>query len=71
MTKETARLEADLVRKYLGKQGIHGVNVDEESQTVNVFLEPGKASEKAVLRLRKDAEPLDVRMIEGPRARLI
>lgn len=70
MNEETERLKDTLVRKYLGKRGIHGISIDEASDTVNVYVEHEEAASQAVTRLRKDAGALKVRTIKSPRARL-
>lgn len=70
MSEEIQRLQSDLVRKYLGKRGIHGISIDEAQDTVNVYVEEKETADQAVTRLRKDVGDRKVRMIESPRAKL-
>jgi len=70
MGEETKRLQRDLVRKYLGKRGIHGISIDEAQDTVNVYVEEKETADQAVTKLRRDVGNRKVRTIESPRARL-
>jgi hypothetical protein len=63
-------LHESLVRKHLGKRGIHGLNVDEETRTVNIYVDESADTAKAVNRLRKDAGDLKINAIKSRRARL-
>ena len=67
---KTKGLQQTLVRKYMGKRGIHGISIDVQSGTVNVYVVPNEGLTKAVDRIRKDAGPFQVRTIESPLARL-
>ena len=70
MSEQTKRLQGVLARKYLGKQGIHGISIDEDNGTVNVYVDPVHDATRTVDRLRKDAGELKVQTIASPRARL-
>ena len=70
MREELKALQGNLARKYLGKRGIHGIHVDEKTQTVNVYVEQKDTANPALAKLRKDVGSLDVQTIESPRARL-
>jgi hypothetical protein len=71
MSDETKQLQGILVRKYLGKRGIHAISVDEAGHTVNVFVDKAAAADPAVTKIRKDAGKLEVKTIESPRAHLV
>ena len=70
MSEEVTRLQGTLARKYLGKRGIHGISIDEDSQTINVYVDEPAPATRTVDKLRKDAGALKVRTITSPRARL-
>jgi hypothetical protein len=71
MSEETKQLQGTLARKYLGKRGIHGISIDEEHQTVDVYIDEPETVAPTMDKLRKDAGALQVRTIRSPRARLV
>ncbi|CAN5776689.1 hypothetical protein BH18ACI5_BH18ACI5_06760 [soil metagenome] len=64
------KLQASLVRRHLGKRGIHGLSVDSGSGTVDVYLDESADLDRAIAKLRKDAGDLKIRTFVGRRARL-
>ena len=72
MTTDTKLLQEKLVRKYLGKSGIHSLSIDEPAGAVKIYYErSGGKQGKALANLKKDAEPLAVEAIESPKAALL
>ena len=71
MEPRLKRLQTRLARKYLGQGGIHALNIDEDSGTVNVYVEENDDTPGAVEGLEKDAGTLEVRTLKRRRARLI
>ena len=70
MSEQTKHLQGALTRKYLGKQGIHGIAIDEANATVKVYVDHAESAGRTINRLRKDAGALKVQTIASPRARL-
>jgi len=71
MNEQLKELQATLARKYLGRGGIHALNIDEPTQTVTVYVEENADTAKAVTGLEKDAGNLEVRTLKRRRARLL
>ncbi|MDX2180823.1 MAG: hypothetical protein SFV18_14595 [Bryobacteraceae bacterium] len=70
MSQELLELQGTLAKKYLGKQGVHAVSVDEAKHCVTVYLDPAANEETVMRKLRKDSAPLAVQAVRSPRARL-
>jgi len=70
MSEELRELQGALAKKYLGKQGVHGVSVNPAEHCVTVYLDRPSNEEILLRRLRKDSAPFEVRAIHSPRARL-
>jgi hypothetical protein len=60
-----ARIKQQIVDRYLGTVGIHGIGVVRAGRALRVYCEPGESVERqAVLdRLKRDAEPLEVEIV--------
>jgi hypothetical protein len=71
MDEDLKQLRDALVRRHLGKHGIHGLSVDENSRTLEVYVDDAADPDRAVARLRKDAGDLTIRTIKSRRARLV
>lgn len=70
MGDDLKRLQASLVRRHLGKRGIHGLSVNEDARTIDVYIDETADFDRALTRLRKDAGDLTIRPIKSRRARL-
>ena len=70
MSEHIKQLQGVLTRKYLGKQGIHGIAIDEANASVKVYVERAESAGRTINRLRKDAGALTVETIASPRASL-
>jgi hypothetical protein len=63
-------LHDSLVRRHLGKRGIHGLNVDPETRTLNVYMDDTADAVDVIKKLRKDSGDLKIRTIRSRRGRL-
>lgn len=71
MTDDLKRLQEALSRKHLGKRGIHGLNIDVEAKTIEVYMDDGADEERAIKPMKRAAGELKLRTIRGKRARLL
>lgn len=71
MDDQLKALQATLAKKYLGRGGIHALNIDEPTHTVTVYVEENEETAGAMTRLEKDAGSLEVRALKRRRARLL
>jgi hypothetical protein len=70
MTEKHERVKAMLIRRHLGKRGIHGIKVDEASQSVELYVDEDADLQRAVAPVRKDSGDLRVRALRSRRASL-
>jgi hypothetical protein len=71
MTDDLKRLQQTLSRKHLGKRGIHGLNIDEEARTVEVYMDLDADEDRALKPMKRETGDLKIRTIRNKRARLL
>lgn len=70
MGDDLKRLQDALARQYLGKGGIHALNVDGDTGTVNVYLDEGPDTPPVMKGLRRKCGGLKVNVVHSPPSRL-
>jgi hypothetical protein len=69
MSKSLDEMKKHLVRKYLGKAGIHGVGISRAQNAVRVYMQPESDDiQEALLKeIEKEAAPFKVLPVKSDR----
>ena len=70
MADDLKDMQETLIRRHLGKRGIHALKVDEETRTVEIYVDESADLDRTISRVQKDAGSLQLRVQKSRRPRL-
>lgn len=70
MSPKLEKVKKTLLRKHLGKGGVHGLTIDEGEQSVTVYVDQSMDVDLVTANVKKDAGVLEVKTIASNRPSL-